>query len=527
MPDIRTLEKEFDKYYFNMFYDDALQVVGKMKLNNNTKQARYCELLVYYEQGKYEKVRQLLRNKKLDRVEERELYICSLLELQLYDEFFKQYKSIGLLSRYCVGYIGALMIAQGLDIDEIRKLGNTDAIVNYPTYMERRYKWFVANTIADIYLINEEKIQMIEAGMDEEDILYLRNVLANKFESIRIYDPYREEIKELVEHDKHVDASKILWFPIAYCCEKTGNGGIRIIQSFDSLYDIVNYLEICRKINYEYVELDGLVEYGKKLFNAIRDGNSYVIELMRKIYSDVSIYKRFEINEEQNTIADVIYDQLAKYAPYVLDDIEAHSLDKKVLSILSDRGQFAYKAALWQFEKSVGSNYGTVDAGMLCLSYMRILELEINEKIIKKIQKNHSEQILNQYNEFLSQFEGKDKEKREKCWNFVISNLTEKSEGLELGAIYAVLDIVNEKKFKKTRSDYQMAKGIRDIFESYLSENGMQALKDGTLAHMVEPKIRNKYRNPPAHTRYVRLEVALECKEYVEKNLLLLNEYLI
>ncbi len=85
MPDLTALEKEFDKYYFNMYYDEAMQVVGKMKLNNNTSKARYCELLIYYEQGKYEKVRQMLRNKKLDEVYERELYICSLLELQLYD----------------------------------------------------------------------------------------------------------------------------------------------------------------------------------------------------------------------------------------------------------------------------------------------------------------------------------------------------------------------------------------------------------------------------------------------------------
>lgn len=526
MPDLRTLEKEFDKYYFNMYYDEAMQVVGKMKLNNNTSKARYCELLIYYEQGKYERVRQMLRNKKLDDVYERELYICSLLELQLYEEFFNAYRSLGEVSQYCVAYMGGLMIAQGLEIERIKELGNLNAIVEYPTFFERRYKWFVANTIAEIHLINEEKIQMIEAGMDEEDILYMRNLLNRKFESIRIIDSFREDIKDLVEADKHVEIEKVLWFPIAYCCKKSPSGQISVIQSFDSLYDIVHYLELCRKINYDCVELDGLVEYGKKLFDAIREGNAYVIELMKKIYIDVSIYKRYAIDEGDTTIADVIYSELKKYAPYVLDEIEDHSQDKKIISLLSEKGKFAYKAALWQFENSMNSNYGTTDAGMLCLSYMRILELEINERLITKL-RSHKDEIIQKYKQFLDGFSEQDKDKHDKTWGFVISSISKDGEeGLELGPVYAILDILRDKKFKKTNPDFNMVQTIRSYIDKYLSEDGKKALSDGLLASMVTPKVRNKYRNPPAHTRYVRLDVALECREYVEKNLILLDSYI-
>lgn len=523
MADIRILEKEFDKYFFDMYYDEAMQVVGKMKMNNNTSKARYCELLIYYEQGKYEKVRGILKNKKLDNVDERELYICSLLELQLYDEFFKEYKSLDVVSLNCVAYMGGLMIAQGLEDNKIKELDNLKAI-NMPTFMERRYKWFVANTIAEIYLINEEKIQMIEAGIDEEDVCHLRNMIQRKFESIKIMDSYREEIKELVENDKHVSLEKILWFPSVYCCKKNPSGKI-YINSFDHLFDIVHYLEICRKINYDYVELDGLVGYGNKLFDAIRTGNSYVIELMKKIYLDVSIYKRYKINDDKDTIADVIYAALEKYAPYVLDDLEEHSMDKKIFSILSEKGKFAYKAALWQFEHSMNSNYGTTDAGMLCLSYMRILELEINEQIICKM-RVHKDEIIQKYKEFLDSFTGEEKIKHEETWGFVISSI-KKEEGLELGPIYAMLDKLRDKKFKKFNPDYEMAKILKSYLSKYLSDDGVKALDDGLLATMVQPKVRNKYRNPPAHTRYVRLEIALECREYVEKNLLLLNGYVL
>lgn len=525
MSELRILEKEFDKYYFNMYYDDAMQVVGKMIHNNNNSKARYCELLIYYEQGKFEKIRRILKNKKLNDVHERELYICSLLELQLYDEYFKEYKVLDIVSQYCVAYMGGLMISQGLEIDKIKELGNVNAIAEFPTFMERRYKWFVANTMAEIYLINEEKIQMIEAGMDEEDIVCMRKLLQRKFESIRIFDSNREEIRNLVENDEHIGIEKILWFPIVYCCKKTPTGAISVIKSFESLYDIVHYLEICRKINYECVELDGLIEYGGKLFEAIRDGNSYVIELMKKIYIDVSIYRRYEINNQKKTIADIIYDELKRYAPYVLDEIEDHSMDKHIVSILSDKGKFAYKAALWQFENAMNSNYGTTDAGMLCLSYMRILELEINERLINKL-RSHKDEINNKYSLYINQFIGDEKIKHKKTWGFVIDSINKKEDGLELGPIYAILDLVREKKFKKNNPDYKMVEEIKPFIDRYLSDKGIEALNTGVMAKMVEPKVRNKYRNPPAHTRYVRLEVALECRKYVEEHLLLLDGYI-
>jgi len=85
----------------------------------------------------------MLRNNRLDDIYERELYICSLLELQLYEEFFACYKSLSEISQYCVAYMGGTMIAQGLEIDKIKELGNLNAIVEFPTFFERRYKWCI------------------------------------------------------------------------------------------------------------------------------------------------------------------------------------------------------------------------------------------------------------------------------------------------------------------------------------------------------------------------------------------------
>jgi hypothetical protein len=52
-----------------------------------------------------------------------------------------------------------------------------------------------------------------------------------------------------------------------------------------------------------------------------------------------------------------------------------------------------------------------------------------------------------------------------------------------------------------------------------LTTAGAEAFKSGKLALLVDSAARDKFRNPPAHSRYVALSVARECKVYVEKAL--------
>ena len=66
-----------------------------------------------------------------------------------------------------------------------------------------------------------------------------------------------------------------------------------------------------------------------------------------------------------------------------------------------------------------------------------------------------------------------------------------------------------------------MKKGLKQI----LNVKGMNALKSGRYADLIAHEIRNKFRNPPAHTVYVNKETAFECKQYVEKTLEELYSY--
>ena len=66
---------------------------------------------------------------------------------------------------------------------------------------------------------------------------------------------------------------------------------------------------------------------------------------------------------------------------------------------------------------------------------------------------------------------------------------------------------------------------FRNPLERILTNRGSQALKNGTLKSWVTSDIREKFRNPPAHARFITIKVAQECKSYVLSKLSELVEY--
>jgi hypothetical protein len=49
-----------------------------------------------------------------------------------------------------------------------------------------------------------------------------------------------------------------------------------------------------------------------------------------------------------------------------------------------------------------------------------------------------------------------------------------------------------------------------------LSSPGVEAFKSRSLVHLIDGNARERFRNPPAHSRYIGLPIARECKQYVE-----------
>lgn len=506
------LIRDFYNSFFEMEYEEALQTVGVMKEKDKAG-ARYYEMLILYELGRYDKVRNSLQDQQLS-ISERELYIGSLTELRLFEELQQELKNPEPISEYCFYYINGLLTKMGR-----QSTGEHNVVILEDTYFENKYKWFICNEIASVYRINEEIIEMTEARMGKAAISSLEKKLNEKCRSIRISDPWFDEIKDACKTHNHIGIEKVLWFPIRYLGDTEKDGSPKMVHTFSTLYNILKYLNLCLEIGDKNTEYEMMVEYlPRELNQAVRKNNRYAINYFKQLYIRIA-NPDSSVVADDNKIANVVYSVLREKAPYVIDEINNHELDTKLDRALSTKGRFAYKAALWQFDNTVSGDYGTLDAGMLCLSYMRILELELNEKVITPLRKKH-EVIENRY---ISMKEAR--AELDDKWNDIIGSLNTKNDGLELGPTYNLLSALKIGNFKEKSDNEKMADFIREQCEDILSDKGMNALKSGNLSKMIKPKVREKYRNPPAHTRYVSIGTALECKNYVENNLVILSEY--
>ncbi len=560
MVTIKSLIKEFESKFDNMYYDDALQVVGKMKSNNYEKQARYYEGLVYFEQGKYVKVRNLLKESKSLSQEEEELLVCSLLKLELFDEFNAFYHNMEKVSAVFWAWLEGIRISGELKLNEIEVLDNIyddNDLLKNDSYIYKKYKWFLANTLADIYSINDEKVLMIEAGMDESEVDYLNKKVNNKINCLKIKGlPYFNEIIEAVKKDKRFDDNMVLFALYSLCAtkdysdlmknkdkisaEEFDEGLLQFLllkKLFDNVSDVINYLRVFEKIKDETIEME-FSKYHDIMFEGLKNGNDYCISLTKEIIINRKI-KSIKLTKEVS-IVDEIQKKLIEYCPYALEDLENHSMDSEIESILTDKGKFAYRAAIWQFEKTFEAGQGTLDAGMLCLSYMRILELEVNQRIIIPLLKNYNEindiflENINRLNEEEKKTNDEleknhiIKERKDYISQFFFMNdfkqIKEKKLcGCTMGSIHQLFVDLSNKRFNNKNYEILRSK-IDEILKEILSDFGNDYSNRDKIQRIFSNKNIQKYRNPPAHTRYVNFNTALECKRFVEDSILFINK---
>lgn len=233
---------------------------------------------------------------------------------------------------------------------------------------------------------------------------------------------------------------------------------------------------------------------------------------------------------------------------------------KKDLSISS---QIAFDAAEEQYELSKTADWGWKDAGMISLAYYRIVELEINERllipIIKEDEKfrkdgkslkiqelykiskenlkdektDSGESIGKQYIECWSQniskiikqinpketpkeSEGKTEEPQEKTTEPEDAIVVH---GLELGGLHFWFDALDKKDQFPEEKD-ELSKYLKDKIKEFLKEpQDLDKLIRHLNTTLLLDENREKYRNPPAHTTYLPYETACECREYVIENL--------
>lgn len=184
---------------------------------------------------------------------------------------------------------------------------------------------------------------------------------------------------------------------------------------------------------------------------------------------------------------------------------------------LSPKGYIAFISAE-KFMQVYQENISRLaDAGSLSLSYFKILEIELNYRIINPIIKwCNIDEMYRMYDEHLSLLQSETKRKSYTYkWGTCIQifkriiNNKEFQMGMELGSLNILLSNITRP------SNDQLAQMVLNITSNNLTEKGLEALKKGEVRDMISQEKIQKYRNPPAHARYLPFETAVECRQYV------------
>lgn len=194
---------------------------------------------------------------------------------------------------------------------------------------------------------------------------------------------------------------------------------------------------------------------------------------------------------------------------------------------LSPMGRLAFRTATNDLEAAQAVPHRWFDAGMISLGFFRILELEMNVRLILQMHKAIDINDLEaQYEIFISiPNQSHNITKVRDFWQRMMPSLRkaigDDRVGMELGTLEQILG--------KTRAIGGPDATLREIINkgicAGLTADGQKAFTSGELQNLINSTIREKFRNPPAHTRFLDIDTALECQVYVEMALNRLDEW--
>lgn len=195
---------------------------------------------------------------------------------------------------------------------------------------------------------------------------------------------------------------------------------------------------------------------------------------------------------------------------------------RSVLGMLTAPSKLLYASAESSYRAARDSDYGWKDAGMLSLGFFRLVEVELRQRLLVDVfgkkdpdvyQWQHAvdercmqESENSQYGEFVV---GKEK--------FALSRTLlalRQPEKLSMEQMeYCFLLLSEQAEIAPEWDIYR--ESLRRKFYRVLSTEGIQASKDGRIAQAICLQKRQYFRNPPAHARYLSIEKAEECRDYV------------
>jgi len=111
-----------------------------------------------------------------------------------------------------------------------------------------------------------------------------------------------------------------------------------------------------------------------------------------------------------------------------------------------------------------------------------------------------------------------------KKWNTIITEFENIENGISCGLMLGPLEQFFKNLSRVSRRPSEPDSALTSLLYNAITPllsnpDGITALDNGYFNRMIRYEIRNKFRNPPAHTKYLHIEVAKECKKYVDLHL--------
>ena len=249
--------------------------------------------------------------------------------------------------------------------------------------------------------------------------------------------------------------------------------------------------------------------------NSINDLSTYYDETQDERVANIILLAYME-----EAIRGNLNEKIKEYVESKLKDkVDDKSMSQMLVSKrLSKNAAIALESAETQYVLSKSIDWGWRDAGMLSLGYFRIVEVEVNQRLLLPVVNSVSiDRIRNDYDGVRNSLTGDDKKAYTSKWGRIVSTLekiangTADVDGLMLGEMeYFFRNIGSE-----MIEDDTLSHDIRGAISALLaSETNLDEFISFMENDVVNKDIRDKYRNPPAHTKYLSYKTACECRDY-------------
>ncbi len=369
------------------------------------------------------------------------------------------------------------------------------------------------------YLLSRHRLTDVVAigGTDQVDTFF--DDFKDKLVLLAISDPgFRKSIKYLVDLEckyGNGELSKEEFYDInSKAIRELYIGNFQVLNSHRrSVEDIVRYLKLLNRAGYQeevcetIIEIFGNGKVSMDIQNAFKKAGG--ASLFCENYVSISYY-----NQELSIKLKNIMDQFC--------DIDEDQLTKKVKSYaykmsLTTKGRLEYESAFRLYELMLNSDYGELDAGSLSLAFYKIIEIESNNRIWLPLAKKINN-ILDLYSDAVGSLKKNryEKKKYENDYCSIIEKLEKGAKSDEMNLMLGQLDKLC--KGIHNNNDVLFLEIKNALFE-VLTDAGRIAFEAGKIDEWYSFENRNKYRNPPAHTQYLSFKTAIQCKEYVESEL--------